>query len=301
MTSEDVDLTSVGVDVGGSGVRARAATDPQTGPTGSHELQRDISLDAFLTTVAAAVSAVTHRPAGLTVAVPGFMRDDGTLTECPSVPSLSGVPLGDRLRERFGGVDVEVVPDLLAAVVGEHRLGAGRGVARFVCVTIGTGINAAALVDGQPVETAFGCLGDAGHVLVDPDGPPCPCGGRGCLESITSGFALARDGRELGLADARAITLAAEGGSPAAIALLDRAGTALGRAMATWSPMLWPDRIAVAGGVSGAGELLLGPARRELQRIGVPYIVADVEVVLAELGRDATLAGACLLAAAPTH
>jgi glucokinase len=289
-------MTTVGVDIGGSGLRAREAADPRNGPTSSTQLYREVPLEHVLAMAERIVRAVAERPSRLTVAVPAFVRPDGTLTPCPSLPALTGVALGDRLRERFGGADVEVVPDLLGAIIGEYRHGAGRGVARLLCVAIGTGVNAAALVDGRPVVTAFGCLGDAGHVLVDPEGPPCPCGGRGCLEAVTSGFALARDGRSLGLPDARAVVEAATRGSSDAGKLLERAGTALGRAMATWSAMVWPERIVVSGGVSGAGELLLVPARTELRRIGAPYIVEDIEVVAAELGADATLVGACSLA-----
>jgi glucokinase len=113
---------------------------------------------------------------------------------------------------------------------------------------------------------------------------------------VASGYALARDGRRIGHADARAVAAAAEEGDPDAIAVLATAGRALGRAMATWSALLWPGRIAVAGGVARAGELLLGPARNELHRVGTPYIVRDIEVVPAELGADATLIGACHLA-----
>jgi glucokinase len=165
-------------------------------------------------------------------------------------------------------------------------------VRRFVCVGLGTGANAAAVVDGVLVDTAFGCLGDAGHVLVDPAGPECSCGGRGCLESIASGFALTRDGAPLGLSSGRMVIEAARNGHRQAQAIVDRAGVALGRAIATWAVLLWPERVALAGGLAAAGELLLQPARQEMLRIGPPYIVSEIELVQATLGADAALLGA---------
>lgn len=228
------------------------------------------------------------------VAVPTFVDDDGVLQDCPALPALSGVRLASTLAHELA-TPVTTIPDLAAAAVAEHRRGSGRGVERFLCVAIGTGVNAAAVHAGRLVDTAFGCLGDAGHVQVEHPGLPCLCGGRGCLESVASGWALARDGAAAGWSDARAVTLAARSGEPRALALLDRAGRALGRAAASWAALLWPQRIAVGGGVAGAGELLLAPARRELARAGAPYIVRDIELVPAELGAAAGLWGTLLI------
>jgi glucokinase len=284
-------LSSLAVDVGGSGVRAALVDrDGRVGARHHVLLGRELDRDEILGRIRAAVDAVAPGKAPDAAAVPSFVRGDGTLVECPSLPALEGARLGDLL----GGT--RVVPDLAAAALGESRFGAGRGVARFLCAALGTGANAAAVVDGALVDTAWGCLGDAGHVVVEPDGPPCPCGGRGCLEAVASGYALARDGAPLGLADGRAVTEAARRGHEAAHALLERAGTALGRAIASWSALVWPERVAVAGGLSAAGELLLEPARRELQRVGAPYIVGRLELVPAELGADAALVGASLSA-----
>ena len=290
---------AVGVDIGGSGVRAAlGGVGGPAGPVARRTLSAGLPFDAVLGAIAEVVVEVAGSEAigRLVVAIPSFAGPDGAVLDIPALPALHGVRLGEVLGERTGAGEVAVVPDLAAAALGEHRLGSGRGVERFLCVALGTGANAAAVVGGVPVDTAFGCLGDAGHVKVDADGPRCPCGGRGCLEAVASGFALARDGAALGHRSAREVVAAAAAGEPAAAALVERAGTALGRAIATWSAMLWPQRVALAGGVARAGELLLAPARRELTRVGTPYIVGDIELVTAELGDRATLSGACLLA-----
>jgi glucokinase len=252
-----------------------------------------------------AIAAVVDNAAGgsgierVCIAVPSFVMADGSLGPIPSLPALEGVHLDLDVRARTtiaAGATVTVVPDLSAAALGEWRLGVGRGVSRFLCVAIGTGVNAGAVVEGRLVETAFGSLGDAGHVLVDPAGPACPCGGVGCLEAVCSGFALARDGAPMGLPDARAVVDAAREGDERAAALIRAAGTALGRAVSSWSVLMWPQVVAVAGGVSAAGDLLLDPARDELHRIGPPYVCQDIRLLPAELGASATLAGAALLA-----
>lgn len=288
------------VDLGGQSVRAAGAGRPVGDPARRPVAAGD-SREALL---AALADVVTEAAGGgpvhdICAAVPSFVMADGSLGPIPSLPALEGGRLDIELAARVGAGAVTVVPDLSAAAVGEWRLGAGRGCSRFLCVAVGTGVNAGAVVDGRLVETAFGSLGDAGHVLVDPSGPDCPCGGMGCLEAVCSGFALARDGAPLGLPDARAVVEAARAGDRPGSALVRRAGTALGRAISSWSVLVWPEIVAVAGGVAAAGELLLAPAREEMRRIGPPYVVDRVRVVPAELGASATLAGAALLLARP--
>lgn len=165
-------------------------------------------------------------------------------------------------------------------------------------MALGTGANATAVVGRALVEMAYGCFGDAGHVLVEPPGPVCPCGGRECLEAVCSGWALNAAARQLGLGDVIQLLRAAEAGRADARAVVTRAVVALGRAISTWSVLLWPDVVAIAGGVAAAGEALLGPARAELHRVAPPYIGDRITVEIAELGAQATLVGALLLATA---
>ncbi len=294
--------TPLAVDLGGSSLRVAVAAESSPTEVASRPVSADttveVLLDALAGAAAEALSAGTsRRPGVVVVAVPTFVEDDGRLADCPNLPDLTGRPLAALVARRLGAEQVVVVPDLAAAAVAEHRLGAGRGAARLLVVVLGTGANAAAVVEGRLVETAYGCLGDAGHVLVEPDGPACTCGGRGCLEAVTSGWAVARDAAAGGLPTGPALTAQAAAGDPAAVALLARAGTALGRAISTWSVLLFPDLVTVGGGLSGAGELLLGPARTELDRIAPGYVRRRITVVPAALGAGSTLAGAVLLAA----
>lgn len=300
----DALISNVAVDLGGSSLRVALASETAPGPVARRSVSRTTTVEELLEALAGAVGETLgpepgRRPGVVVVAVPTFVEDGGRLADCPNLPDLTGRPLADLVAGRLGAEQVVVVPDLAAAAVAEHRLGAGRGVARLLVVALGTGVNAAAVADGRLIETAYGCLGDAGHVLVEPDGPACTCGGRGCLEAVASGWALARDAAAAGLPTGPALSAQAAAGDPAATALWTRAGIALGRAISTWSVLLFPDLVTVGGGLAAAGELLLGPARTELDRIAPSYVRSRLAIVPSALGAEATLAGAALLAARP--
>jgi glucokinase len=315
--------SAVAFDLGGTWLRA---TTEQRGVAGLERIRLSSSitpaeLGEQIWQLAVAVSGErAPAPDVITIAVPTFVSSEGRLLDCPALPSLSGARLADLVRHRWvrgsrtsevqGPVhdsgpsvarlpEVRVIPDIAAAALGEAAFGTGRGVPRFLCVAIGTGANAAAVIDGHLLTTVHGCLGDAGHVVIEPDGLACTCGGRGCLETRASGWALDREAAALGLAGAAALVSAAVAGEPRAARALARAGVALGCAMATWSVLIWPDVIAVAGGVSQAGESLLEPAREALARHAPPYVGGMIRVVVAQLGSDATLVGSLALSKEP--
>jgi len=291
----------IAVDVGGSGARAALVRSDGDidGDIASTEWHGSaIDRDDVVGEIAALVAAVGDRanevPVGL--ALPGFIDDNGRFVHGVNLPALTGYDPVKMLQPLGIGRTIVAVPDVAAATIGEARCGIGRDVERFLCVVIGTGINAALAVSGRLIETSFGCLGDAGHVPVEPDGPRCSCGGVGCVEAIVSGVAIARAGTPLGLSSTRAVVQAGQAGDEQAIAILERSGRALGRGLAAWAAMTFPDRVAVAGGVAAAGELLLEPARRELRRVSPAYIAGRVALARAVLGPRATLIGAGLLA-----
>jgi glucokinase len=292
--------TALALDIGGSGARAaRVGPAGIGGPVVREPLVAGLGGQEILRRLRELVASLdpSSEDAALGVSFPAFLDEAGKVAWCLNLPGLDGLDLRTELAPALPGLRVVPVPDLQAAALAEARLGAGRGVRRFLCVGLGTGANAAMAIDGLPLVTAVGCLGDAGHVCVEPDGPSCACGGAGCLEAIASGPALARQGGPIGLASAEAVVAAAASGRPDAVAILERAGRALGRAIASWSALLWPQRVGVFGGVAGAaGELLLAPAREELQRVGASYIVGSIDVVPGALGADAALAGAGLAA-----
>ncbi len=286
--------TVVALDIGGSGIRAARVQDGEIVRRARLELIPGTAPTQAADALRAALASLEPSPAdgALGVAFPGFLDGAGRVLPGIYLPGLVGMDFVDTLGPLMAGRPITVVPDVAAAALAEA---VGRGCAgRLLSVCLGTGANAALVADGAVVDLAAGCLGDAGHVVVDPDGATCTCGGRGCLEAVCSGRALARDGAPFGFADAAAVCEAARAIDPRAAGLVERAGRALGRALASWAVMTFPDVVLVTGGLSLAGELLLTPARREMRRVGPPEIVAGLDVRIGRYGADAALHGAAV-------
>jgi glucokinase len=184
-----------------------------------------------------------------------------------------------------------------------------------VLLTIGTGIGGGIMSGGHLVRGERGAAGEPGHMTIDADGPPCPgdCPNRGCLEAFVSGGALAQMGRDyaakgpdynLGrmLAEAGELTAAdvihaARAGDPGAAEALTRMGTSLGVGLASLMNLLDPELIVIGGGLgSDAGPLLLEPAEREARARALEPAASTVRFVVAELGEDAGMLGAAMLA-----
>ena len=225
------------------------------------------------------------------------------------------------LRDSVAGVlelPVTVENDANAAAWAEWRFGAGRGETRLVCVTLGTGIGGGILLDGQVQRGEWGMAGEFGHMVVVPDGRRCECGNRGCLEQYASGNVLGREARELaeagspvtvplmrrvgGRIDALVgplITEAAQDGDPVAVELFEEVGRWLGIGLANLAAALDPGMFVIGGGVSDAGELLLGPARESFRRtLTGRGFRPEPRIVVAALGPEAGLVGAADLARA---
>jgi glucokinase len=215
-----------------------------------------------------------------------------------NIPAWRDYPLRSRLQDRFPAATVRVHNDAIAMAVGEHWRGAGRGSAGFLGVVVSTGVGGGLVIGGRVASGETGNAGHVGHIVVDPDGPDCACGGRGCLEAIARGPAVVAWAVQQGWcpaggdADGRSLLRSAHDGDEIALAAFARAGNALGVALASVAVLLELDRVAVGGGLSNAGELLLRPAREAFARhAGLAY-AADCRIVPARLGGDAGLVGA---------
>ena len=164
---------------------------------------------------------------------------------------------------------------------------------------MGTGIGGALIVGDELRHGAYGTAGEIGHMIVERDGRPCPCGSRGCWEQYASGRAFVRAAKEAGFEAVHGseVTAAAKNGDEAAIRVFDEIGTWLGLGIASLVAVLDPSVVVVGGGVSAAGDLLLAPARAAF----ADYLTArgrrpEPQLVLATLGPDAGLIGAADLA-----
>jgi glucokinase len=176
----------------------------------------------------------------------------------------------------------------------------------MVCLTLGTGVGSGVVIDGTLFNGARGYASEAGHMTIEPDGPACPCGNRGCLEAIASArgiVALAR--AEFGPRDAEGLEEpwtaaglheAAVEGHPAARRVFERAARALGIACAALVNLLNPEVIVIAGGVAGAGDLLLTPARAEARARAFGFAYDACRIVPGHLGSRAGIVGSALFA-----
>jgi len=210
---------------------------------------------------------------------------------------LADVDFRDRMRERHG-LPVAIDNDGNAAAIAEWKIGAARGKSHVVMLTLGTGVGGGLILDGRPYRGATGSGAELGHIVIQVDGPECACGGRGHLEAIASGRAAGRVARELFGAGATGEDLVrrAEDGEPKAVEAMAQIGRGLGAAIATFVNMFEPEMVVIGGGFGVSNDLLREPAREVILRDGLPPGRDALEIVDAELGRDAGVIGAAMIA-----
>jgi glucokinase len=306
---------AIGIDIGGTKIAGAVVT--QTGVILAEDrVATDAgNSEAIIDAVVAMVQklAVGHDVSAVGVAAPGFIDvEQSTVYYTPNV-NWRNEPLRDRLSERLH-LTVTIDNDANAAGWAEFRFGAGRTVSDMTMLTIGTGVGGAIVSRGQLFRGGFGTGAELGHMRVVPDGLPCGCGARGCIEQYGSGRALLRMANEiadvggigLALAEARrqhgtldgttvGTLIAAE--DPGAIRALEQLGHWLGQACASLSAVLDPEMFVFGGGVAVAGDLLLNPIR-DAYRENLPARGYHPEpaFVMAELVNDAGVVGAADLA-----
>jgi glucokinase len=284
----------VGLDLGGTNAKCAVvdaslrvlATDAR--PNGA-----EAGPDAVLDRVAELGRAAAEpygEIASVGLALPGHFDAEGRGVLLPNLPGdWVGRPIAGPVGERLG-VPVRLVNDVRALTLAELRLGAGRGASDLICIALGTGVGGGVVIGGR-VHLGLGHAGEIGHTTVDPDGPPCGCGNRGCLDRMACAAAIAEDAECVSVAEA---CEAARRGDRRAIAAFERAGEYVGRVLAGAIVLLWPERVIVGGGVAEAGELLLAPIRAEIRRRACVAPVYAIAVVPAELGARAGAVGAAL-------
>lgn len=248
---------------------------------------------------------------------PGLVDRTGTLRYGPNLPGVIDLDVATVLNAGLG-LPVAVDNDATCAAWAEHERGASRGSNHSITITLGTGIGAGITVKGEVLRGANGFAGEPGHMVVDPGGPLCPCGRRGCWERYASGSGLGRLAREAAHAavahrmvelaggepeDVRGehVTAAAAEGDAAALGVLEQFGWWVALGLANLVNVLDSEVIVIGGGLIEAGDLVLAPTRRAYREL---VLAADhrplVPIVSAQLGERAGAVGAALLAAART-
>ena len=238
--------------------------------------------------------------------------DRGLVLLSHHVPGWEKFPLRDWLKDRFG-VPAAVDNDANAGALGEHRFGAGQSYDSLMYITVSTGVGGGWILNGRPWRGADGMAGEIGHTVVDPNGPLCLCGKRGCVERLASGPYIAQRAREwleaqpergrilrtLAGGDLDAITTklvaqAAAQGDDLAWEALEIAAWGLGAGIGNAANLVNPQRFVLGGGVTKAGERFWEVVRRTARETALPEIHFDV--IPAALGDDAPLWGAIALA-----
>ena len=313
----------IGIDLGGTKISTALADDSgkimahdyrETRADEGQEVVVGRMLDAARQVMAQA-EVETTQVSAVGIGAPGPMDiEAGVVVAPPNLPGWDRVPL-KQLIEAELAITTFLDNDANAAALGEHRFGAGRGTEHMIYVTVSTGIGGGLILGGKLYHGAGGVAGEIGHVTILPNGPPCNCGNRGCLESLASGTSIARVARErvahgtptlmadLAKGDPKRITAklvaeAAKQGDAEAQHILSEAMNYLGIGMANLANLFNPQLIVIGGGLTNVGDPLFEPVRRAIGRHAFVAAAQAVRVVRAELGNDAGVMGAVALALA---
>ncbi len=308
----------IGIDLGGTTLKGALISN--TGEiiqeTKFEEVQRPEGL--FSQIVETTLSLRDHNKAGGSVAgigvgIPGLVnRKTNRIEVMPNQPALSQIDITTELS-RETGLPVILDNDANTAAYGELHVGAARDRREVFFVTLGQGIGAGLVINGQIYRGAAGFAGEFGHMTIDPEGIECVCGNIGCLETIASGPNIVRRTRERLYRDrtsslsrlaiprdreftAEDIAHAGREGDEMAQVMMERTGMFLGIALAAVINLLNVEMVVMGGGVMDAGDLILKPTIKETRRRAFPPSFNSCEIVIAKLGATAGIIGAALMA-----
>ena len=284
-------MKRLGLDLGGTNIKRVVLDGERIVERNSQPTRSEDGVDVVLERLAAMA-----REAGsidsVGVALPGLFDADGRGV---LLPNLHGDWVGRPIAEPLGcalGRPVRLINDGHAFALAEARIGAARGINDVLCIVCGTGIGGGLVIDGRLHLGIEDRAGEVGHHTVLPDGPPCGCGNRGCLETVAGARAIASTAGQTSFDD---VVTAARNGDGRAGEALRRAAAFIGIAIANLTIFLPPRRIVVGGGVAAAGDLLLEPLRAEVERrAGRVAPLHAIGIVRATLGADAGAVGAAL-------
>lgn len=218
-----------------------------------------------------------------------------------NIPAWRGFPLRARVQEKFPDLDVRIHNDAIAMTAAEHWVGAGRGYANVLGMVVSTGVGGGLVLDNRLINGGLGNAGHIGHIVVDPNGPDCRCGGRGCLEAIASGPSTVRRAVDHGWspgdrpADGRTLAADANGGDEIALAAFARSGEAVGIALASCAALLDLDIAIIGGGLVQSGDLLMVPMQEAFDRHAGLEFARRMKIVTVGLEQAAGIVGAASL------
>jgi glucokinase len=319
---------AVGIDIGGSSTKLGLVTRAgdvlaRDGVLTPHHLDGETIMAEITARLDILVAQARERGldlAGIGVSVCGYMEPSGDTPDYINLHALDHYPLRRALIDRYQ-LPAVLDNDMNCGVLGEYHFGGGRGEERLMVMTVGTGVGMAVMIKGQVLRFHSGTVGNPGHIILDPNGPVCVAGCRGCLESLASAGPISRRAQDLarsarsqrptllaemlaerGSLSPKDLYLAAEAGDTPAQELWQGIGHWLGRGLASWVEIFGPEVVIVGGGIAQAGHWLLEPIEREMRRCGEPYFTRRVrEIKQSRLGQDIAMLGAASMALFPEH
>jgi glucokinase len=299
---------AIGIDFGGTTIKSGLVCGGEIVRRGEViDTQQCSGPDALLDALVAVVRGLRgDEAAAVGIGLPGLVDSvNGYVHELTNVPGWCDVPLRMKLRER-SGLPVAIENDANAMAWGEWRYGAARNGRHVVCVTLGTGVGGALILDGRLYRGAQLGAGEIGHMSIDLHGRPGPYGNDGGLEEYVGNQqiaeraqALYRDGKiEKTLDECTPFRLseAARAGDAIARRVWEEVGLEIGAALASVVWILNPDTIVIGGGVAKAGDLVFAPVRRAIEARTSRVFHEHLRLVPAELGNDAGIIGSAALA-----
>ena len=295
---------SIGLDLGGTNLRAAAVDESgKMLDRVSGKTAYSAGREAILHDMAEAIQTLRDRHnakelAGIGVAVPGFIQlKEGVIRNSNNLATLEGFPIRDELSRRLNA-PVILENDANAAALGEQWIGAGRGVDDLVLLTLGTGVGGGIVAGGKILRGHLGMAGELGHITVVPNGNPCGCGNRGCVEKHASATAITAMAKLLGLGDglaARDVYDLAIAGNQKAQTIFVSMGEALGIALAMLVNTFNFPLYLLSGGVLGAWDLFAPAMIKETRRRSFTFRATETRIEKAKLGNEAGLFGAAYL------
>ncbi len=288
----------VGVDFGGTQVKAGLVDGGEVVRSMTADTPAGASATEVLATLTNVVLALTPKPQAVGFAIPGEVDGEGRCWRLTNVPGFEGIYIGRELAERLG-CPIAVENDATAAALGERLYGHGRDYPSFLMVTLGTGIGGGLVMGHSLYPGTHGFAGEVGHMNVTRslEAPLCACGQRGCIEAYVGTRGLIRRYRELGgvAEEVRPIALAARRGEQAGLRVFEEMGEALGKGLANIQNLLDLNAIVFSGGVSASFDLFEPHVRRSLREFAFAPPLAEVPLLVSELGERAGVIGAAHL------
>jgi len=305
-----VGMSFIAVDIGGTQLRAASYPSNSNRPIKELKIPTTHEGETVFDRVVALIESIWPDEAveAIGAALPGPVDPyKGIILAAPNIQEWKNFPIADKLVDQFH-VPVYVDNDANLACLAEWQFGAGIGHQHVLYLTISTGIGGGVISDSQILHGQRGLAAEVGHMMIDPDGPACGCGGIGHVESFANGPSITRYVREqiaLGIPTtlsssseltAKRIAKAAEEGDELAQSAFARAGSYLGMAIANYLVLYDPSIIILGGGVTQAGDLLIEPLKQSLkERVLHPRYLEGLVITKAALGDEAGLLGALAL------